>query len=733
MADDDWLTGHTSKKAAPVVEDSTDWLKADGAPPSPPPMGNLEHAGKVASDYLSSGLATTIGMPKTITSLYTAGLNKLLPEEYQVKDALGHYLTGPEELKKTFSSLLPEGDEPRNNYERYGLLPIRALPMIAATVASGGAALPAIVGNSAGEAGGELGKQIFPDSWWGPMLGGFTASLGVAGAAKTAKNFFEAKQAAKDLKEASTGLTSAQAAVADAKYGNPEMLTSARNELKAAQDAADSQLSLAKQKQSALRDTVVSQAETQAQAQQAAAKQQLETTAGSLAPVKNLQEAGEFAQSEARNWLSKILPKKQTAAWAPVDAKIAAESPTPLIGTFKALRDINSDAGSLEEAAQLLKPQLPKSIQEVFDRVLVTPAGKAAKPAQMGPSSLLGPDGQPLLKEIAPAEAAKPVTWKDVQKFRSVLGDSLTNPVIIKSLGEQNANRIYAALTSDMKQTAYNLGANAEFEAANTASQRLYQLAQGPISKIVSGKTANLEHDPAAGKVANSFLNSGKLGDTDLAAVSSELPQVTKAFAAAHLRENIDNPAAWHKLSDQAKATLVPDPQLRAQLESAIDSHTQAPLRLKDIKLAAQAAHDNSIDSLVGESGLKLQAKQQDLRQLEQTTAAESLAKQKANDEAQANYARAKAAMENKPNVSDLAHATSRIGLGGAADLAFQLMQNSVSPASHLGLITGTALAGPYAYRGLKQVLSDPQMRQGLMGGLLGSETAAEANVNRKK
>lgn len=310
----------------------------------------------------------------------------------------------------------------------------------------------------------------------------------------------------------------------------------------------------------------------------------LMSSADKLGVSANMQEAGQYAQNAARNWITQTMPVKEAAAWASVDAKIPAGTPTQLYGLAGALKDIQGDAGIIQALRNEIVPRLPARLQSTMNAVLDNPAGVAARPPELGTSPLLGPTGLPIIKEIKPGTPAQPVTWSDVRSLRSALGDAMSNPSVVNDIGAQNLKHLYASITGDLSATAKAQNALPEFAAANAESTRLNSFKDGTLGQIVKGKTKD-SSDPIPEKAASILLSPGKLqqGGSVLESLNTELPDVTSELASARIREmagmkNPDIPSdtvakgfvrAWSALSPQAKDALVLDLPTRARLDGA--------------------------------------------------------------------------------------------------------------------------------------------------------------------
>lgn len=257
--------------------------------------------------------------------------------------------------------------------------------------------------------------------------------------------------------------------------------------------------------------------------------------ARSLGSSGTMQEAGEFAQDAARQWLKVELPTKLNNVWSPVGTVMAGK-PTDLVHFDAALAGMSSKAGSLQPVADALKSNLPERLRDILQNRTSVGVG------------------------VAPS-------WEDVKELRTVLGDAMKNPQVIKDIPAERLATLYKSLTDDMKASARAVGPHAEqlFNAANKESKRLYDFAEGPVKKIVASASRSAD-DPLPEKAATVLLRGGKTGASDLAALRAELPHVADELAAAHLRAP---KLEWTKLSPEAKTALIEDQALRHAVNKA--------------------------------------------------------------------------------------------------------------------------------------------------------------------
>lgn len=296
---------------------------------------------------------------------------------------------------------------------------------------------------------------------------------------------------------------------------------------------------------------------------------QVAKVARALGPAQTLQEAGETLQDGARDWISNKLPVKLAEAWAPLHAAVPDTVATPLINYAARLKSLMSKGGILQPSIGRMAGKLPEDLQKLLNQG----------------QSLAGLTGVSAIP-----------TWGNVSDFSTALGEALHNPIILKQIPEKQLSSLYQALQDDRRAVTQaldtanpGLGATAKLAFANTESQRLYGIAEGPMAKVVAGPKANSE-DKAPEKVAKTLLGSGKAGGTDIAALRAELPEAVDNLAAAHLRTNS---ADWLKLSPEGKAALVPYAPMRNVLDKAV------PVKLPVFNKELNALHSLST-SLLG-------------------------------------------------------------------------------------------------------------------------------------
>lgn len=494
----------------------------------------LARASALTASGLTKGLGSILGLPGDLESLVNSGAAKLgFPGAGE-----GHFLPTSSDIVGVTDKLgLTNRPDltPQNPVEEFGSA---AATGLGSGLAFGPAGTGAVLSGIGGGLGAEGANKIFPDNPIAQFIGGLIGGFGVGGGTSAV----EKALAKGDLKAAQSAFDEATAAKA-------ELGLTHRANLEEANVAKEAAIGNAKAAADAHLANTVGPADAT-----------IASAANALHPASTLQEAGTVLQAGAKDWVASEMPKRLAAAWAPVDTLVPKEAPVALSSFRDALDKITSSAGSLEPLAEKLKPQIPKSLQKALEKI------------DKGDAEDLG---------AGPAEA---ITWADVQKLRSTLGDALSNPKVVNDVGEQNLRRMYATLTSDMQATARGLGKPAldAFNAANEQSSAVYRTAEGPISKILNG-------DPNPENVAKALASGGKIGASDLATLRTELPEGANALAATIVKQG-----GWAKLAPEAKAALIPDVTARGVLDAAHEAKAAGMDAAKNLR-------DSGISNVRGE------------------------------------------------------------------------------------------------------------------------------------
>ncbi len=807
MSDIDWESHFKSlaPSAAPPVPqtDGTDWdshftsmapkpsetTSSDSS--SVPQMTGAKRYPMLAGQAVGRSLEGLVGLPGT--------LEKILPNNLLSNpnfDPNNQMFPTPEDIDKKVNKLTGVSFQnnpdlvPQNAGERYGVAAAETLPTIAGLVASGGmSAVPAITTSLAGAFSAQAAHDLKPDSPWLPIVAGIVGSMGTGWATSGIKGAIAASNANKKYTAAIKQLDDLDResfVLRDPSLqSKPASLTLAENKLTTAKDAqfaaahpgevpppTGNQLALAsaqdavvtgRQEATQLADQVkvASRKELDAARQLsedsvAHVNQQVqghfESVADSVGKASTLDEAGTSLQSAARNWVSKVLPKKMAAASKDLDAAVPGETEVPLgnfAGAYSAI-----DKKALINGLDLSDTMLARA-KQVLGLEPVEGAEEAA--SRNAANALFG--------EETEAPAAQPLTWKEARQLRTALGDALARPKIVSAIGEQNVKQLYSALTADLGSVAKQAGAEDLWNGFNEESTRLHSIAAGPMSKLISTVNEGKEISLSPAQAAGAMISAGRKGGTELATLRGEIPDAVNDLSSLQLR----SPQAWGKLSPEAREALLPDAEQRVQLESSLGAKAQASEAAKaEFKAATQKYNDTVTAANTGAkegnfSRLREVRAQQKVVEAErqaaaQKAAAEDLARAKqmkeaqdavdsareahAAEQAKANYEmekrlkgkkeaveQAKAALpQPKPNPLQVLAENKRAIIGGA------ILGNELVP----GLVTGTglsplqigtgALVGaavvPPLWNAVKATVRDPRLLGVPAAGFIGGQNA---------
>ncbi len=377
------------------------------------------------------------------------------------------------------------------------------------------------------------------------------------------------------------------------------------------------------------------------------------------------EDAGLTLRAQADDWLKNRLPKELDSAWSPLDVKVAKDAPVSLRAFDSALDAINRRAGSAQPLVDVLTPSLPKILRDKMDGII---KGQIE----------LGLPG---------------FTWSDARTLRTALGDAMRDPKVLASMGDQNVKRLYAALTEDLGQTAAKSGAKKEFEAANVASRELFEIAEGPVAKVLADGVA-------PGQMAKGLVSRGVTDSGDLAILRRVAPSGVDALGAVGIRfgENGTMLSDWAKLSPKAKEALVPDAKARAAIDSSIFSLDNIGRVVKSEKLGAAALRDHTTQVAKDDfANWKTQTEQQKLALKARLKAAEERA----------------ASLSSGADLASEVRAIKNLGIGAAASYGLEALGVNADSLANSKVGALLAVGVPVATHGVKAVAKDPGLLRG--------------------
>mgnify|MGYP003117690850 CR=1 FL=1 len=287
------------------------------------------------------------------------------------------------------------------------------------------------------------------------------------------------------------------------------------------------------------------------EAAEAAERLGLESNLGMMGRGQALVEAG----LEANPITGGIITKSKQKI---VDrAQDVATSVANKVGTIKTMEEAGGD---LKQGAELFKTRFRDTQEALYKKVdrLIPPetpvvttktnelfaelsaAGSGSKAIQnfMGYS-----DFNSILKDLQ-----KGVDYRTLKELRTRFGESLKNPAgeISRTIGQQNVNKIYKALTQDMKAAAAAKGDNAlkAWQTANDYTSKKMDIMDDTLKDIFKADT----NQAAYNAVTRTLIEGGaKQSTSKLAQIKKALPKDEFGNFTATMINELGNPAAGTK------------------------------------------------------------------------------------------------------------------------------------------------------------------------------------------
>lgn len=600
-----------------------------------------------------TGLESTIGLPGTIADWATKGMNWLTGANVPTMSSLHPSIpisgAGIINLSNQLGLTNRPDATPQNPTEKI---------MAGGFQGAGAGTVFGPAGAGAGALSGVVGEgthELFPDSTVLPLLTSTAAGFGFGGLVKGVQRALAARAATKEVAETNAALAQATEEARNTSWQGKDAVD-------AVKDAAAARLEAST---GAIGDSVA--------AHQQAVDNTIAGIARRLGPQNTYQEAGEDLRAAAKNWATgdiKDVPNgfraQLAGAWAPVDAAMSG-TVMPLKNFASTLKEIKGTGGNLASVIKLFRPSLPEKVSKALEGVAEgTDLSRIPKPSYY---------------------------WDEVKELRTAVGDARGIPEVVEKIGKQNLSRLYAALTKDMSVAAKNQGPDAldAFNSANETSSRLFNLAEGPVSKILGA---------AGPESAAKAVIKGEA--SDLEALRGQMPDAINGLAAAHIRTNV---ADFGKLSPEARVALAgPDAENIVRLNAERDISSQIGTAAAK---NAKAEHDAIV------AGAK--------REAADANRAAGGSRQAAAEAAAA--AKAKAAALS-PQVNWPARLTHLVGGGLGGELALQAMHLTGVPA-HLGADLGLGLTAATVLPLARMYVKDPALLRYPGAGFLAGQSYA--------
>lgn len=549
------------------------WTAYQGAQPQPsaaPPAATGNDILRSAATGAQKGVGAVLGMPSDIwhaldrgfqyaTTEGAAKLGLISPDQAEKMRAPlpgEEYNYGSDFFNKKISDAnvaggvneptpqpgLPGMHLPQTTAGQYAQAGTQGAVAALPFAASAAAALPTLAAGAGGGTGGVLGRDI-GEKYGHPLIGeavggvaGGLAGQGLGtiatkGANALAGNYGELAQAYKDA-GVPLNFTPNHSAAA---YSSQSLGGSGRT------------LALAKQEVDAFGKSIGD-------------------TASGLGGSTSLQELGDVAQNQGKQWLTGF-KANSNAIHGAVDSAVGQAAPVAPTATSQVLSDIAGKGGGNQAATTFLKSGLAKDMETI---VSSAPGGT--------------------------------LPWQTVRALRSRVGEYLENPQLIADAGQAQAKRLYGALTQDLKTTAAassNPDAARLFDLANNYTSKGHDFIDNVLAPIMS------KDAPSA---AQTILSSANRGDQMVGPLRQNIPGLADEIGAFKLRDmaaatagkqnaagNAISPASfltdWNKLSPEAKSALYADPAVAKKIDALAKISENVKSRLALLNTSNTAPH----------------------------------------------------------------------------------------------------------------------------------------------
>lgn len=269
----------------------------------------------------------------------------------------------------------------------------------------------------------------------------------------------------------------------------------------------------------------------------------IEDTASKLGKSTTLQEAGNAVQDAGQKWLTNF-KDKSTQMHTAVNNAVGSDTPVPLSNTSELYNTLQQTSNN--------NPQ----IQSFLSSPLMTQFGKIIDTSSDGT-----------------------IPWQTSRALKTRVGQYLENPDLISDAGAAQARQLYSALSLD-QQAVVSPKVLPLFDAANQFTSQGHDFIENVLGKA-------MKQSPE--QAAQTLLQSGVRGGTQLQALRQQMPDAADELAAASIRrlgagesngssENAVSPLRWlsnqdpvRRLSSEAHSALFSDPEVQDKM-TALDT-----------------------------------------------------------------------------------------------------------------------------------------------------------------
>jgi len=388
------------------------------------------------------------------------------------------------------------------------------------------------------------------------------------------------------ITKSSAEFRAAQQAVKDAEQQHEATLLAKQQALEEQKAWFDQNTNLAHPTEPGLTETTADVAKRQ---HQEAVEKALQTTdkytsdiAENISPIShsNPYALGQNIQEAVRNWSKTDFHDQLDTAEAPLRAKVSPSAPVEFGPVFTKLDELEEhNSGELKDITGALNPS---SVKPLINRFL----SYFAKKDEAAGKDPLADDAVPKLPEDATFD------WKTARDFRSAVGAARHDKQLVDRFGAGNLEALYATLTNQLRETAIDHDALQEFNQYNQRSTDLHDLRDRFLARFADDGERLPEDSTKI--IAKSLEGNGSLPR----ALRYASPDVADQFARHYLEQN--GIKGWSALAQDAKESLIPDANVRLQLDSAAEGHANAVESSKNYMKMRVKQFNNEKQNVVG-------------------------------------------------------------------------------------------------------------------------------------
>jgi len=262
--------------------------------------------------------------------------------------------------------------------------------------------------------------------------------------------------------------------------------------------------------------------------------------------------AGQVAQRGATRWMERTAER---ASQLYADVPIANETDAVIGTTRSALAEINQGMRSNPELGAIFSNPRLQALERALSDEVDPATGEVLREARLN--------------------------WRDLQEFRTRIGDALDDPRLSEKIASRQLRRLYAALSDDMRATAEAAGPDAlrSWRRANNYYDGRMKRVNNTLSAVLGER-----RDRTANEAMSSLQAMLRSGGTDDAARFSRVLRSMSPDDARTVRATIVSEARggrqfdpkelasnWSSLSERGKSALLPQRGLRDLMDDAAE------------------------------------------------------------------------------------------------------------------------------------------------------------------